>query len=673
MTKKLFAILSVLLVASMLLAACAKPAPTEAPVVTEPPVEAKIKVCQITDTGGIDDKSFNATAWKGITDAQAQLGIEGKYLESKEVADYEKNLNAFIEEGCDLIITVGFLIGDATKAAAEANPDLKFSIVDYNYVPAIANVTGQIFNTDEAAILAGYLAAGVTKTGKVGTFGGLPIPTVTIFMDGFYKGVAKYNEAKGTDVQVLGWDPATPDSGLFSMSFDDQQKGNELAKSLMDEGADIIMPVAGPVGLGAAAAIKERGNAYLIGVDSDWALTSPEYADITLTSVMKLMDATTFQVVQSVIDGTFKGGDVVGTLANNGVAIAPFHNLASMVPAELAAEVEALKAEIIAGSFAEAAPIEKTTLVCQITDTGGIDDKSFNATAWKGITDAQAQLGIEGKYLESKEVADYEKNLNAFLEEKCDLIVTVGFLIGDATKAAAEANPEVKFSIVDYAYDPAVANIVGQVFNTDEAAFLAGYLAAGVTKTGKVGTFGGLPIPTVTIFMDGFYKGVAKYNEVKGTNVQVLGWDPATPDSGLFSMSFDDQQKGNELAKSLMDEGADIIMPVAGPVGLGAAAAIKERGNAYLIGVDSDWFLTSPEYADITLTSVMKLMDATTLQVIQTVLDGTFTGGLAVGTLANNGVALAPYHDLASLVSAELAAEVEQLKADIIAGTITLE
>ncbi len=324
------------------------------------------------------------------------------------------------------------------------------------------------------------------------------------------------------------------------------------------------------------------------------------------------------------------------------------------------------------GTTATEAPAAKIK-VCQITDTGGIDDKSFNATAWKGIEDAIAQLGIEGKYLESKEVADYEKNLNAFVEEKCDLIVTVGYLIGDATKATAEANPDIKFSIVDYAYDPAVPNIVGQVFNTDEAAFLAGYLAAGVTKTGKVGTFGGLPIPTVTIFMDGFAKGVAKYNEVKGTNVEVLGWDPANPDSGLFSMSFDDQQKGRELAVSLMDEGADIIMPVAGPVGLGAAAAIKERGNAYLIGVDSDWFLTSPEYADITLTSVMKLMDATTMQVIKSVIDGTFQGGVSVGTLANNGVALAPLHNLESLASAELLAEIEQLKADIIAGTLSVK
>ena len=671
MRKKLVLIISLLLVASIALAACQKatPAPevpTEEPVV----VEEKVKVCQITDTGGIDDKSFNATAWKGITTAQETLGIEGKYLESKEVADYEKFLNAFIEEKCDLIVTVGFLIGDATKAAAEANPDAKFSIVDYNYDPAIANVVGQIFDTDEAATLAGYLAAGVTKTGVVGTFGGLPIPTVTIFMDGFVKGVNMYNAAKGTDVKVLGWD-AVAQTGLFSNSFDDQQKGNELAKSLMDEGADIIMPVAGPVGLGAAAAIKERGNAYLIGVDSDWALTSPEYADITLTSVMKLMDATTLQVIQSVIDGTYAGGDVVGTLANGGVAIAPYHDLESIVPAELTAEIEQLKADIISGTAVAPVPVEKSK-ICQITDTGGIDDKSFNATAWKGITTAQETLGIEGKYLESKEVADYEKFLNAFIEDKCDLIVTVGFLIGDATKAAAEANPDAKFSIVDYNYDPAIANVVGQIFDTDEAAVLAGYLAAGVTKTGVVGTFGGLPIPTVTIFMDGFVKGVEIYNAAKGTNVTVLGWDVATQ-TGLFSNSFDDQQKGNELAKSLMDEGADIIMPVAGPVGLGAAAAIKERGNAYLIGVDSDWALTSPEYADITLTSVMKLMDATTLQVIQSVLDGTYVGGDVVGTLANGGVAIAPYHDLESIVPAELTAEIEQLKADIISGVVSLD
>jgi len=341
MSKKIFTVLSLVIIGALMLAACAPKAE----------VEEKVKVCQITDTGGIDDKSFNATAWKGVTDAQDQLGVEGKYLESKEVADYEKNLNAFIDEGCDLIVTVGFLIGDATAAAAAANPDVKFTIVDYAYDPAIENVVGQVSKTDEPSFLAGYAAAAATKTGKVGTFGGLPIPTVTVFMDGFAKGVAKYNEVKGTDVQVLGWDPANPDAGLFSMSFDDQQKGRELAISLMDEGADIILPVAGPVGLGAAAAILERGNAYIIGVDSDWYLTSPEYSSIAFTSIMKLMDATTLDVIKSVVDGTFTGGTAVGTLANGGVALAPFHDLDSLVPAEVKAELEQLKADIISGAI----------------------------------------------------------------------------------------------------------------------------------------------------------------------------------------------------------------------------------------------------------------------------------------------------------------------------------
>ncbi len=345
MLKKLLLIISLLLVASMALSACQT---TDAPVVDGPGTEDKIKVCQITDTGGIDDKSFNATAWKGIQDAEVSLGIEGKYLESQETADYEKNINSFIEDECDLIITVGFLIADATAAASAAYPDAKFSIVDFAFDPSLPNVVGQLFETDEAAFLAGYLAAGVTQTGKVGTFGGMQIPTVTIFMDGFVKGVAKYNEVKGTNVEVLGWDVETQ-TGLFTNDFEDQQKGREFAISLMDEGADIIMPVAGPVGIGAAAAIQERGGAYYIGVDADWAITNEKFADITLTSVMKLMDATTESVIKSVVDGTFTGGNVIGTLANEGVALAPFHQLDHLVSDELKAELEQLKADIIAG------------------------------------------------------------------------------------------------------------------------------------------------------------------------------------------------------------------------------------------------------------------------------------------------------------------------------------
>jgi len=340
MQKKLFAVLSLLIIAAFVLVACAPAAPDE----------PAIKACQVTDTGGIDDKSFNATAWKGVEDAMAEFDVEGKFLESQQQSDYEKNLNAFIEEGCDLIIPVGFLLADATVAAAEANPDMLFSIIDVGWLEA-PNIQGQAFQTDGAAFMAGYLAAGVSKTGKLGTFGGIQIPTVTIFMDGFALGAAHYNEIHGTSVEVLGWDIGTQ-TGLFTNNFESLEDGRLMGEQLMDEGVDIIMPVAGPVGLGTAAAVQERGDAYIVGVDNDWAVVNEAYADITLTSVMKFMDVTTFNAIKSVVDGTFEAGLIMGTLENGGVGLADYHELAGMVSADLQAEIDGLAAQIIAGEIA---------------------------------------------------------------------------------------------------------------------------------------------------------------------------------------------------------------------------------------------------------------------------------------------------------------------------------
>jgi len=349
MQKKLFAVMSLLIIAAFVLVACA-PAATPAPEEPAEPAAPAIKACQITDTGGIDDKSFNATAWKGVEDAMAEFNVEGKFLESQQQTDYEKNLNAFIEEGCDLIIPVGFLLADATAAAAPANPDILFSIVDVGWLEA-PNLQGQAFQTDEAAFLAGYLAAGVSETGKLGVFGGIQIPTVTIFMDGFALGAAHYNSVHGTSVEVLGWDIATQ-TGLFTNNFESLEDGRLMAEQLMDEGVDIIMPVAGPVGLGTAAAAQERGGTYIVGVDNDWAVVNSAYADITLTSVMKFMDITTYNAIKSVVEGNFEAGLIMGTLENGGVGLADYYELAGLVSADLQAEIDGLAAQIIAGDLA---------------------------------------------------------------------------------------------------------------------------------------------------------------------------------------------------------------------------------------------------------------------------------------------------------------------------------
>lgn len=312
--------------------------------------------CQVTDTGGIDDNSFNQTAWKGVLDAQEQLGIEGRYLESQAETDYEANLNSLLGGGCDVIVTVGFLLGDATKKAAEANPDQKFSIVDYAYDPVVPNILGQVYATDEAAFLAGYLAAGMSKSGVLGVFGGINIPPVTIFMDGFHAGAAYYNEQKGTSVSVLGWDPVARE-GLFTNNFDSLDDGRAFAQNLYDEGADIVLPVAGPVGLGSATLAAELGTDKLkiIGVDADLYFTDPERKQVYLTSITKRMDATVFNVIKLAMDGAFEGGVLLGSLENGGVDLAPFHDMEDAVPAELKQELEAIRAGIIDGSIKVAA------------------------------------------------------------------------------------------------------------------------------------------------------------------------------------------------------------------------------------------------------------------------------------------------------------------------------
>ena len=223
----------------------------------------------------------------------------------------------------------------------------------------------------------------------------------------------------------------------------------------------------------------------------------------------------------------------------------------------------------------------------------------------------------------------------------------------------------------DCGSDVALDNVLGLTFQTDEAGFLAGYAAAAATKTGKVGTFGGIKMPTVTIFMKGFEAGVKYHNQVKGTKVEVLGWETAK-DEGVFTGNFESTDDGRKIAESMMDEGADIIMPVAGPVGLGSAAACKEKG-CMIIGVDTDWYESAPEYKEIYLTSVMKNMDVAVFNAVKAVADGTFKGGTYVGTLKDGGVGIAPFHDFDSKVPATLQAELDQLKQDIIDGKIKID
>ena len=230
---------------------------------------------------------------------------------------------------------------------------------------------------------------------------------------------------------------------------------------------------------------------------------------------------------------------------------------------------------------------------CEVTDTGGINDRSFNASAYAGLKVAAAAIpGLTYGYLGSTSTSDYTPNLNTFIGEKCGIIVTVGFDMADATQAAAKKNPTQKFTIVDYTYSPTMSNVLGLFYETNQDAFMGGYLAAAMSKTDIVGTFGGQNIPPVTIYMDGFVAGVRYYDKLNHGHVTVLGWVPTAnrakgslAGNGVFTNDFTNQALGKTDTQTLIAQGADIIFPVAGAVGLGAAAAVKAGGRRSLHGV----------------------------------------------------------------------------------------
>ncbi|MDR6938637.1 BMP family lipoprotein [Arcanobacterium hippocoleae] len=314
------------------------------------------KACIISDAGGWKDKSFNESAKNGLDKAIAELKIQHNTAESSADTDFEPNVQQMVQDGCNLLIGVGYKLAPAITKSAQDNTDLSYALIDSGFSGSdgkpvdVKNGRALLFNTQEAAFLGGYVAASVTKTGKVATFGGMPIPSVQIFMDGFADGVKAYNEAKGKNIELLGWDKEAQ-TGAFVNSFDDQALGKVQAQQFIDQGADIIMPVAGPVGLGAAAAAKAAGNVLLIGVDSDWYQANPDYKEIVLTSVMKGIDASVFDTIKSGVDGKFNNNAYVGTLENGGVKLAPFYDFDAQVSDEIKKDLEKLTEEIKTGKL----------------------------------------------------------------------------------------------------------------------------------------------------------------------------------------------------------------------------------------------------------------------------------------------------------------------------------
>ena len=320
-----------------------------------------IKTCLVTDLAGVDDRSFNASAWAGVQ-AAMDAGFatdDSFFLESTDASDWQPNIDQMVSQGCQHIVTVGFALGEVTAINAEANPDIIFSMVDNvlsdpeTFAPlALPNVRELVYQTDQAAFAAGYLSAGVSETGVLCTYGGANFPTVAIFMDGFTRGAEHYNEVKGTDVQVLGWDVEAQD-GLFTGSFTDMDLARSTAVSLFQENCDIIIPVGGAINLPAGDAINDSGaNAALVGVDADaYFAMDEQYQSLWLTTVEKAIGPLVTLSVQQQAEGSWTAGAFVGNLENDGVGLSEYHDWDAKVPGELKVEVEQLLQDIKDGAI----------------------------------------------------------------------------------------------------------------------------------------------------------------------------------------------------------------------------------------------------------------------------------------------------------------------------------
>jgi len=334
MSKKVYTIFAALMIVTMLLSGCAKADKT--PDCSKPETFC---VGLVTDVGKIDDKSFNQSTWEGVKQAETDLKAVVQYIETTDAKDYAKNIATFADAKYDVIVTVGFALGEATIAAAKTYPDIKFIGVDQSQAEPIANVAGLVFPEDKAGFLVGALAAQMTKTGKLGAVLGTDlVPAVWRFGEGYRAGALYINP--NIEVNTV----YHSDVG-FDKTFTDPEWGAQTAKSMMDQGADAVFGCGGLTGNGAITAAAQAGK-YAIGVDADQFLTLPEASARMLSSAMKLITPGVAELIAAAKDGSIKAGNFTGA-----AGYAPYHDLDSSVPAEVKTAMEEINKGLLDGSI----------------------------------------------------------------------------------------------------------------------------------------------------------------------------------------------------------------------------------------------------------------------------------------------------------------------------------
>lgn len=364
----------------------------------------------------LNDKGFNDLAWAGMQRAAEELGVTVQFAQDTNPATAQNRITQFINHGFDGLVAVGLEYGPAIKATGQMTSTIPLAIVDFPN--QTAHDRGLLFEVDAPAFLAGYLAAGMSQSGTVCTYGGQKIPPVLIFMVGFEHGIEYYNDQNEASVALLGWhtDPSTPSGGegVFAGNFSNQSFGRQIAQELAGQGCDIIFPVAGAVGLGTAEVAADNGLT-LIGVDADQSLSNSAYADLYLTSVIKHVDQAVFETISLMATGDFAGGNnYIGTLDNRGVGLAPFHSFEEQVPQSLKDQLFTVEQDLVLGKLTTGWPIGAGQIETSLT-SGSLNLVALRNTTYDVVYTQNGTAPLaNGQYLETT------------AEGAVDIVVTLG-------------------------------------------------------------------------------------------------------------------------------------------------------------------------------------------------------------------------------------------------------
>ncbi|PID87196.1 MAG: BMP family ABC transporter substrate-binding protein [Chloroflexi bacterium] len=333
--KKSVLLFTLVIVFAVLLAACGGGGAEEADCASED----VFCIGLVTDVGEVDDKSFNQSAWEGVQQAVAELDAQAEYIETGDAKDYGANIDLFTNKNYDVIVTVGFALGEATAEAAGKYPDIDFIGVDQFQVEAMDNYAGLIFPEDQAGFQAGALAAMLSESDTIAAVLGTDlVPPVVAFKEGYESG-AKYINP---DINLI----STYHPGGMDVAFTDPEWGATTAKQAVDQGADVVFGAGGKTGNGALIEVAGVEGTYCIGVDSDQWETVPEAHKCLVSSAMKLITPGVFDLIKLSKEGSLPGGNFVGS-----TALASFHDFEDQVPQDVKDKLAEIEAGLLDGSI----------------------------------------------------------------------------------------------------------------------------------------------------------------------------------------------------------------------------------------------------------------------------------------------------------------------------------